>query len=215
MQPDRSRPDPDGPAAVTVWFLEAHPSASPPARPTPEGFRLRRVARPEVADFRRLYDAVGSAYDWTDMHRLGPAELRAFVTDSRVELHLLTDVKEQEAGFFQLDLRSLARDGSGDIAYFGLLPGFCGRGLGPWLLRAAMNRAACAGVRRLTVNTCSLDHPAALRTYRRAGFRVIRQEKRPRQPASLPWRTEQPNHEGQPSNSQPSRPSGGVPPCRG
>jgi len=42
------------------------------------------------------------------------------------------------------------------------------------LLCAAIRRAWETGARRLVVETCSLDHPAALANYRARGFRVVR-----------------------------------------
>ncbi|MEL7173881.1 MAG: N-acetyltransferase, partial [Pseudomonadota bacterium] len=36
-----------------------------------------------------------------------------------------------------------------------------------------------SGVERMTVNTCTLDHPRALGTYQKAGFVPIRRETRP------------------------------------
>ncbi|HEX8840301.1 MAG TPA: GNAT family N-acetyltransferase, partial [Sphingomicrobium sp.] len=45
-----------------------------------------------------------------------------------------------------------------------------GKGHGRWLLAEAVQRAWREGVTRVHVHTCSLDHPAALAAYRRAGF---------------------------------------------
>jgi len=45
-----------------------------------------------------------------------------------------------------------------------------GLGLGAWLMAEALRLAWRDGVKRVHVHTCSLDHPAALGAYRRAGF---------------------------------------------
>ena len=77
------------------------------------------------------------------------------------------------AGYFELDGPP---GGDVEIAYFGLLPSFVGRGLGGWLLTAAVERAWRRNPRRVWLHTCSLDHPAALANYRARGFRLVKEE---------------------------------------
>ncbi|CAK0756114.1 hypothetical protein CCP1ISM_6680002 [Azospirillaceae bacterium] len=54
------------------------------------------------------------------------------------------------------------------------------------MVRTAWN----ADTRKLVVNTCTFDHPAALRLYHRAGFRLVRAIERvvrdPRLSGTLP-----------------------------
>ena len=67
----------------------------------------------------------------------------------------------------------LEHDGDAvELVSFGLLPAFIGRGLGPRLLDAVLRRAWALGPSRVWVHTCSLDGPAALRTYQRRGLTV-------------------------------------------
>jgi GNAT superfamily N-acetyltransferase len=77
------------------------------------------------------------------------------------------------AGYFELERQS---GGDVELAYFGLLPGFIGEGLGGRLLAAAITRAWEMGARRVWVHTCDLDHPRALTNYRARGFRIFRTE---------------------------------------
>ena len=60
--------------------------------------------------------------------------------------------------------------GECELAFIGLVPELAGHGHGRWLLAEALNRAWRDGVTRVHVHTCSLDHPAALAAYARAGF---------------------------------------------
>ena len=77
-------------------------------------------------------------------------------------------------GFFILDGRAA---GICDLAYFGLVPEAIGQGLGLFLIETAVHMAwDREGVRRMTVNTNSLDHPRALPLYQRAGFEPVRRE---------------------------------------
>jgi GNAT superfamily N-acetyltransferase len=77
------------------------------------------------------------------------------------------------AGYFELRRDS---DNAIEIAYFGLLPEFVGRGLGKALLSAAATEAWRAGASRVWLHTSSLDHPAALPNYLARGFKVFRTE---------------------------------------
>ena len=82
------------------------------------------------------------------------------------------------AGFFVLDAR---QEGVVELAYFGLVPQVLGQGLGSFLLRSAVVMAwDRTGTRRMTVNTCTLDHPRALGLYQRHGFVPVRREARQR-----------------------------------
>jgi len=77
------------------------------------------------------------------------------------------------AGYFELESQT---GGDVEIAHFGLLPSFVGRGFGPELLSAAIDRAWQLGPQRVWVHTCSLDHPRALETYRSRGFEIYKSE---------------------------------------
>ncbi len=78
------------------------------------------------------------------------------------------------AGYFEL---RNCEDGSVEIAYFGLLPEFLGRGLGKHLLTCATEQAWADGANRVWLHTCTLDDPAALPNYLKRGFRPFRTEK--------------------------------------
>jgi GNAT superfamily N-acetyltransferase len=63
-----------------------------------------------------------------------------------------------------------------EIAYFGLLPQFIGRGIGGYLLTRAVEQAWQMSAERVWIHTCSLDHPGALSNYQARGFRLLKQE---------------------------------------
>ncbi len=162
---------------VTYWvtWLEM---TSRPAYPRPqargrESLLLIRAEAPPPWYFLALYDAVGARHEWTDWHRRPRADLEAFVGDPRVELYTLLG-HGWPAGFFVLDTRDPA---ACNLAYFGLVPEAVGRGLGTYLLHTAIHMGwDKQGVSRLTVNTNTLDHPAALPLYQKSGFSPVRRE---------------------------------------
>jgi GNAT superfamily N-acetyltransferase len=164
---------PDGLIEVTVTHLEMlAPPASPPLAPPRDGLLLLRAEKPTVAFYRFLYNTVGEPWLWGDRRRMSDEALAAIVQHPAVEVTVLY-VDGVPAGYFELDARV---EGEVELAYFGLMPERVGQKLGPFLLDQAVRRAWERGPRRLWVHTCSLDHPAALPAYERAGFRPFKRE---------------------------------------
>jgi GNAT superfamily N-acetyltransferase len=153
-------------------YLEMHSPPSTAATPPGPNVDVRQVEQPSVEYYRFLYNSVGEGYCWVDRNRMPDEELRSIVQDERVEIHLLT-VDGEPAGYAELDRR---QEGEIELAYFGLFPGYIGRGLGKHLLAFAVERAWSHKPRRVWVHTCDLDHPAALPNYLKAGF-VVYEEK--------------------------------------
>ena len=162
---------------VTFLEMDARPGFPRPHLPPGPPSVLIAAERPPVWYFLGLYDAVGRAYDWTDLHERPRAEIEAFLADPAVILYtFLRDGWPH--GFFILDAREPERC---NLSYFGLVPEAVGQGLGRFLLETAVHLAwDRPGTRRVTVNTCSLDHPRALPLYQRAGFEPVSREARSR-----------------------------------
>lgn len=162
-----------GKVAVTRTYLEMT---------GPESLRASKVADPTVqveqalgcpaSFFRYLYVEVGRRYHWVDRLPWTDAEMQARLDDPRVSLFVLR-VKGSPAGYFELERHG---DGSMEVAYFGLLPEFLGRGLGKHLLTVAVETAWSLKVTRVWLHTCTLDDPAALPNYEARGFRPFKQE---------------------------------------
>jgi GNAT superfamily N-acetyltransferase len=132
-----------------------------------------RAERPMPAFYRFLYGEVGRQWRWVDRLALDDAALSAIVQDPSIEVHVLW-ADGQPAGFAELDRRKAPE---GELAYFGLMPAFLGRGLGWFLLNWAVDAAWLGGAERVWVRTTSLDHPRAIVNYQRAGFVPVRQER--------------------------------------
>ncbi len=159
---------PPGHIVETVTSLEmfACPEPARHAPALPDGCRIERAVRPTVPFYRFLYDTVGEPWLWGTRRRWSDEALAAWVQDERTAVWVLS-AQGQPAGFAELDSRVA---GEVELSYFGLMPAFIGRRLGPVLLRTAIHQAWGAAPRRVWVHTCDLDHPAALGLYRREGF---------------------------------------------
>jgi GNAT superfamily N-acetyltransferase len=134
--------------------------------------RVERALLCSPSFFRYLYAEVGRAYHWVDRLAWTEDEVKAYLADPSVSLWLLT-VAGSPAGYFELKGHD---DGSTEIAYFGLLPEFTGRGLGKYLLTVAAREAWSSGASRVWLHTCTLDDPAALPNYKARGFRPFKTE---------------------------------------
>ena len=155
---------------VTVTFLRMDRAPADPPPALPAGMAIERVGAPTVAFYRYLYNTVGADYVWWLRRTMADSELAALLRHPSLSIHVLY-AGGAPAGFFELDARPMP---DVNLSYFGLLPHAIGAGVGMGLLRHAVATAWRAGVRGMTVNTCTADHPRALPNYLRAGFRILR-----------------------------------------
>lgn len=159
---------------VTITYLEMTEQPRLPQVLHPAGttVALLRATRPPVAFYRYLYDGVGAPWLWFERRLMSDAELAEIIEDEAVEIYVLY-ADGAPAGYAELDRR---KAGEVELAYFGMLPDFIGRGLGRYLLSWAIERAWSYEPGRLWVNTCNLDHPKALPLYQQLGFKPYKQE---------------------------------------
>jgi GNAT superfamily N-acetyltransferase len=156
---------PNGELAAVVTYLEM---SAPPQHAVPTSpLSLKRVEVPQPEHYRDLFRLIGAPWLWFSRLILDDAHLAEIIQHPKVELYSVLDEASSEAGMVELDFREA---GQCELAFVGLVPELSGKGHGNWLLAEAVRRAWREGVNRVHVHTCSLDHPAALSAYRRAGF---------------------------------------------
>jgi GNAT superfamily N-acetyltransferase len=155
----------DGELAAVVTFLEMRESPGLELAPSP--LSLRRVENPRPSDYRELFRAVGSRWLWFSRLLMPDSELAAIIQHPQVELFIIDDQAGQPVGMLELDFRE---PGECELSFVGMIPELSGQGHGRWLLSEAVSRSWREGISRVHVHTCTLDHPAALSAYRRAGF---------------------------------------------
>jgi GNAT superfamily N-acetyltransferase len=148
---------------------------------SPEQLRLKRAdARFQICEkterdwrFNRdLYFRVGEQWHWIDKRSWTDAQWKEYA--GAPELRTFAAYYDYAlAGYYEL--RRDDEDGV-EIAYFGLLPEFIGRGLGGALLTSAIEEAWRVSPRRVWVHTCNRDHPQALANYQARGMVVYKIE---------------------------------------
>ncbi|RZS44253.1 hypothetical protein EV193_101128 [Herbihabitans rhizosphaerae] len=177
---------------VTTTYLEQRsPDDIRPAKAPAEPIDVVRAENPTPEFTRFLYATVGGDWFWVDrltwshdqwVERLAkpmvevwvawsggtPAGYVEFIGRSAEDTAVTSDpAPPSTSDTIQLE-----------IASFGLLPGFLGRGIGGHLLTVGCQRAwsvherwpGVPPVGRVWLHTCSLDGPAALGNYQARGF---------------------------------------------
>ena len=139
---------------------------------------IEHVLSPTAALYRELYDRVGRPWLWYERRLLSDVALQTLLDQPDHELHIARDDGDL-VGYFEL--------GGDKLAFFGLTLPYIGQRIGPWLLDRAIERAFARGIVRLDLNTNTLDHPKALETYRKAGFRPVRSEARELRDPRVLW----------------------------
>jgi GNAT superfamily N-acetyltransferase len=157
---------PDGELAAVVTYLEMRTPPQQHSIPS-SPLSLKRVEVPQPEHYKDLFHQVGGPWLWFSRLIMDDAHLASIIQHPRVELDAVLDESGREVGMLELDFREPHEC---ELAFVGLIPALSGQGHGRWLLAEAVNRAWREGVERVHVHTCSLDHPAALAAYRRAGF---------------------------------------------
>jgi GNAT superfamily N-acetyltransferase len=161
-------------STVTTYLEMTLPDQLRPKRCADQRFAIREKTERDWRFNRDLYLAVGEMWSWNDkrswsdeqwkVYGLAP-ELRTFAGYYGNSL----------AGYYELRCDN---ENGVEIAYFGLLPGFIGRGLGGALLTSAIEEAwrTSPSIARVWVHTCTLDHPGALANYEARGMVIYKQE---------------------------------------
>ena len=159
---------------VTRTYLEMRaPAELNPARNNDPLIKIEWQPNCSIELFRDLYREVGRNYFWIDRLPWTNEQIKTYLQQPVVSLWLMT-YDGDIAGYFELKKEA---DGSTEIAYFGLMPKFIGRGLGKHLLTCAVEQAWADGAQRVWLHTCTDDDPAALPNYVKRGFKPFRTEK--------------------------------------
>ncbi|MCB0033902.1 MAG: hypothetical protein KDE51_07780 [Anaerolineales bacterium] len=156
------------PDFVRTTYLQmfGRPSASP--RPLPADAAVIQAHQPTVSFYRYLYNTIGEKWQWWNRRQLTDEELVAIIHHPHVEVQVLY-AYGVPAGYAELDRRDFPDI---ELAYFGLMGEFVGRGYGLPFLQWTIHKAWDYRPQRLWVHTCNLDHPNALNVYQKAGFEI-------------------------------------------
>ncbi|HST30201.1 MAG TPA: GNAT family N-acetyltransferase [Chthoniobacterales bacterium] len=147
-------------------------------------FEIQELKEPNWKFNREMYFKVGEQWRWIDKRPWTDAQWKEYASDPNLRTFAGYG-GESLIGFYELKRSAAApftRHSSQvtrhiadvEIAYFGLLPEFIGRGLGGALLTSAIENAWAwmPAPSRIWVHTCNRDHPSALNNYKARGFKI-------------------------------------------
>lgn len=153
---------------VKTWFLTF--DGKQPEAPILDGsINIGRWENPSVEEYLKIYEEVGSAWGWTGRLLRSRDELTEILQSANNEVWLFR-TENQVAGFFEL----VRLEKETEIVYLGLKPEWIGKGLGQKLIQASVYIAGKNG-HKVWLHTCERDHPLALNTYLKAGFKIERE----------------------------------------
>jgi GNAT superfamily N-acetyltransferase len=159
---------PPGKIANVVTFLE-RTTPPAPAEAVPLGLAVVLITKPSPSWYRALYRRIGEDWLWISRAVMPESDLAALISRSSTTI-LALERSGQAIGLVELDASS---PGEVEIVTFGVVPEETGTGAAKVLMEGALAHAF-GSVRRIWLHTCTFDHPAAVRFYRRQGFRAFK-----------------------------------------
>jgi GNAT superfamily N-acetyltransferase len=171
---------------VTLLEMQRPPERYPHMPMGSHQLALLRCREMPLHFYRYIYDRVGRDWYWTAVLLLDDEQLAKRLADPAREVHVLY-MDGAPAGFFELHRldRKECR-----LLLFGLMPHAIGKGLSRWFLGCAIRAAWDGGAKLVSVETCTLDHPAALPLYQKMGFVPVRRSETHAVPVSDEKRAE-------------------------
>jgi len=164
---------------VTTYLEMRSPEQLRPKRCLDPRFQIRELTERDWRFSRDMYFRVGEPWNWVDKRGWTDEQWQEYAATPG--LRTFAAYKDGElAGYYELrrDSEPDGRTDNVEIAYFGLLPEFIGRGLGGALLTSAIEQAwqMLPAPSRVWVHTCNRDHPQALANYQARGFVICKVE---------------------------------------
>jgi len=157
----------------TVYYLEINDLNDVTINPSiPDNIQFRRLTEPSPLVNQSFYLKIGGDWDWVDRKFWTTGQWQHYAEQAELETWNV-HYDGSPAGYFEL-LHEPKQ--TVQIAYLGLLPEYTGKGIGSYMTGYAIRQAFTSGVKKVWLSTCSLDHPAALKTYLKCGFKIVREE---------------------------------------
>ena len=117
-----------------------------------------------------FYKQIGKKHQWVDRLIWQDKNWIEYVSNKNLKTFILQK-NNDFVGYFELFFNK----NECEIAYFGILEEFIGKGYGGFLLSEAI-RIGFKNANRIWVHTCSLDHPNAIENYKSRGMKVFKTE---------------------------------------
>ena len=165
----RRKPEASSRVDVVITYLDQREKPASHRAVEPAGkLAILKAEKPPIHFYRYLYRTIGDPYKWVSRRSIEDDDLAAIIHDDRVALYVLY-ADGAPAGMAEIDSRE---PGESEIKFFGLMPERIGAGFGTFFFSAILDIVWSAHPKRVKLETCTLDHPSALRFYQKHGFSV-------------------------------------------
>lgn len=155
---------------VIITFLEMLSPAQlrPKSSPSADFFvREAKIKRWQINKF--FYCFVGGKWSWADKLVWSDEKWQAYAEKENFHT-FIAYFQDTPIGYFELEKRG----DEVEIKMLGLEPGSVDKGFGGYFLSEALRQSWALGAKRVIVDTCTLDHPNALKNYLARGMTIYK-----------------------------------------
>tara|TARA_B100000945_G_scaffold65170_1_gene48693 strand:+ start:33 stop:536 length:504 start_codon:yes stop_codon:yes gene_type:complete len=135
-----------------------------------DNFFLKEADKDKFDLNKFFYKQIGKKHEWIDRLIWQDKNWMDYTSDKNLKTFVLQNNNDL-IGYFEL----IFNGNDCEIAYFGILEEYIGKGYGGFLLSEAL-RIGFKNSKRIWVHTCSLDHPNAIENYKSRGMKIFKTE---------------------------------------
>ena len=133
-------------------------------------FSLKEASKYNFDLNKFFYKQIGKRHQWVDRLIWQDKDWLKYISNENLRTYILK-IENDLVGYFEL----IFNNNDCEIAYFGILEEFIGKGFGGFLLSEAL-KIGFKKANRIWVHTCSLDHPNAIENYKSRGMKIFKTE---------------------------------------
>jgi len=135
-----------------------------------DNFTIKEAGKKNFDLNKFFYKQIGRKHQWVDRLIWLDKNWMDYVSNKNLKTFILQK-NDEYVGYFEL----IFHKNECEIAYFGILEEYIGRGYGGFLLSEAL-KIGFKNANRIWVHTCTLDHPNAIKNYKSRGMKVFKTE---------------------------------------
>ena len=135
-----------------------------------DNFTIKEAGKKNFDLNKFFYKQIGRKHQWVDRLIWLDKNWMDYVSNKNLKTFILQK-NDEYVGYFEL----IFHKKECEIAYFGILEEYIGRGYGGFLLSEAL-KIGFKNANRIWVHTCTLDHPNAIENYKSRGMKVFKTE---------------------------------------
>ena len=133
-------------------------------------FSLKETSKDNFDLNKFFYKQIGKRHQWIDRLIWQDKDWLKYISNENLRTYIFKRENDL-VGYFEL----IFNNNDCEIAYFGILEEFIGKGYGGFLLSEAL-KIGFKKANRIWVHTCSLDHPNAIENYKSRGMKIFKTE---------------------------------------